>query len=119
LLKPAVQPDVRRAGDLALDLPYRQATVAGQPVRLTRTEFRLLAALAAEPGRVFSRSDLRRALGLGERCSERTIDSHVKNLRSKIERDPRRPAYLQTIYGVGYCLASSGGPVASPSTGGS
>jgi DNA-binding response OmpR family regulator len=102
-------PDVIRAGDLVLDLARHEASAAGELVELTRTEFELLAILAAEPGRAFRRSQLIDALDADYAVSDRTIDSHVKNLRSKIEPDPRSPRYLLTVYGVGYKLAESAG----------
>jgi two-component system alkaline phosphatase synthesis response regulator PhoP len=98
-------PDVIRAGDLVLDLARHQATVAGKPVELTRTELDLLATLAAEPGRAFTRAQLVDALDADYAISDRTIDSHIKNLRAKIEPKPRHPRYILTIYGVGYKLS--------------
>jgi DNA-binding response OmpR family regulator len=72
-------------------------------VDLTPTEFQLLAALAREPGRVFTRSQLLDAVhGVAFESYERAIDAHVKNIRRKLEPDPREPYYLQTVHGVGY-----------------
>ena len=72
-------------------------------VDLTATEFQLLAALAREPGRVFTRSQLLDAVhGVAFESYERAIDAHVKNIRRKLEVDPREPQYLQTVHGVGY-----------------
>jgi DNA-binding response OmpR family regulator len=83
-----------------------RAEVAGTPVDLTTTEFRLLATLAASPGRIFTRGQLLDSLrGVAFESYERAIDSHVKNLRRKIERDPREPRYVLTVYGVGYRFA--------------
>jgi DNA-binding response OmpR family regulator len=80
-------------------------TVGDQPVELTATEFELLAALARQPGRVFTRSQLLEAMhGVAFESYERAIDTHIKNLRRKIEADPRQPRYIQTVYGVGYRL---------------
>jgi len=91
------------AGDVALDLDKRQASVAGRTVELTPTEFDLLAALVESPGRVFSRMQLLDKLqGYAYEGYERTIDAHVKNLRQKIEADPKRPRYILTVYGLGY-----------------
>ena len=75
----------------------------GAAVGLTRSEYRLLAALAASPNRVFSREDLI-SHALGDRFDgyDRTIDAHVKNLRQKIEDDPRNPLYIRTVHGLGY-----------------
>ncbi|HSR34698.1 MAG TPA: response regulator transcription factor [Anaerolineae bacterium] len=91
------------AGDVNIDLERRQVSVNGQPVELTPTEFDLLAVLARHPGRVFTRLDLLdRVQGYAFEGYERTVDAHVKNLRQKIEPDPRQPRYLLTVYGVGY-----------------
>jgi DNA-binding response OmpR family regulator len=101
-----VASNVIRAGDLVLDVPRLQAEVAGQNVPLTATEFQLLAALARQPGRVFTRSQLLDAVqGDAFESYERAIDAHVKNIRRKLEPDPRSPRYLLTVYGVGYRLA--------------
>ena len=97
--------DVLRAGDLTLDVPRLRAEVAGRVVPLTATEFQVLAAIAAQPGRVFTRSQLLDAIhGVAFDSYERAIDAHVKNIRRKIEPDPRSPRYLLTVYGVGYRL---------------
>jgi two-component system alkaline phosphatase synthesis response regulator PhoP len=86
----------------------RQASVAGRPVELTPTEFDLLAALMESPGRVFSRMQLLDKLqGYAYEGYERTIDVHVKNLRQKIEADPKRPVYILTVYGLGYKFAEA------------
>jgi DNA-binding response OmpR family regulator len=93
-------------GDLALDLPRLRATVGGRTVELTPTEFSILATMAREPGRVFTRSQLLDAVhGVAFDAYERAIDAHVKNLRHKIEPEPSRPRYLLTVYGVGYRIA--------------
>jgi two-component system, OmpR family, alkaline phosphatase synthesis response regulator PhoP len=95
-----------QAGDLSLDLPRMRAEIAGRPVELTASEFQLLATLAGQPGRIFTRSQLLDALhGVAFESYERAIDTHVKNLRRKIEPDPREPRYLLTVYGVGYRFA--------------
>jgi len=94
------------AGDLALDVPRLRVTVAGRLVDLTATEFAILAAMAREPGRVFPRSQLLDAVhGVAFEAYERAIDAHVKNIRRKLEPDPSRPRYVQTVYGVGYRVA--------------
>ncbi len=93
-----------RAGDLELNMAHHQAMIAGECVDLTRTELAMLAALAAEPGRALKRSQLKQALNSPRCHSERTVDSHIKNLRAKIEPDPRHPCYVITVYGVGYKL---------------
>jgi DNA-binding response OmpR family regulator len=97
--------DVLHAGVLTLDVPRFRAEVSGRPVSLTATEFQLLAALARQPGRVFTRAQLLDAIhGVAFDSYERAIDAHVKNIRRKIEPDPRTPRYLLTVYGVGYRL---------------
>jgi DNA-binding response OmpR family regulator len=99
--------DVVRVGDeVELDLARLEATVAGRRVDLTPTEFQLLATLARQPGRVFTRAQLLDALhGVAFESYERAIDAHVKNLRRKIEPEPRAPRYLLTAFGVGYRFA--------------
>jgi two-component system alkaline phosphatase synthesis response regulator PhoP len=97
--------EVVRVGDLVVDRSRRHASVDGRAVDLTSTEFELLAALAAAPGRVFTRAQLLDALhGVAFESYERAIDAHVKNIRRKLEPDPRRPRYVLTVYGVGYKL---------------
>jgi two-component system catabolic regulation response regulator CreB len=94
------------AGDLTIDIDRREVRIAGEEVRLTPTEFDLLVALAEHPGRVLSREQLLdRVLGGSLDGSDRAIDSHVKNLRQKIEPDPRSPRYVLTAFGVGYKFA--------------
>jgi DNA-binding response OmpR family regulator len=98
--------DIFRVGDLAFDVPRLRLTVAGRPVELTGTEFHLLAALARQPGRLFTRAQLLDAVhGVAFESYERAIDTHIKNLRRKIEPNPRQPRYILTVYGVGYRLA--------------
>jgi len=103
---PPVPDEIIRAGDLELDVPRMKLTVAERVVEVTATEFELLAALARQPGRIFTRAQLLDALhGVAFESFERAIDAHVKNLRRKIEADPRRPRYILSVYGVGYKLA--------------
>jgi DNA-binding response OmpR family regulator len=91
---------------LTLDIPRLRTEVSGRLASLTATEFQLLTALARQPGRVFTRSQLLDAIhGVAFESYERAIDAHVKNIRRKIEPDPRSPRYLLTVYGVGYRLA--------------
>jgi DNA-binding response OmpR family regulator len=98
--------DVVRARDLTLDIPKLRATVGDRIVDLTATEFQLLVALARSPGRVLTRSQLLDAVrGVAFESYERAIDAHIKNIRRKIEPDPRRPRYIETVYGVGYRFA--------------
>jgi DNA-binding response OmpR family regulator len=98
--------DVVRVGDVELDVPRLRATIAGRRVDLTPTEFQLLLTLARQPGRVLTRGQLLDAVhGVAFESFERAIDAHVKNIRRKIEPDPRSPRYLQTVFGVGYRFA--------------
>ena len=100
--------EILRAGDLTLDLPRMRLSIGGRSVDLTSTEFTLLAALARQPGRILTRSQLLDAVhGVAFESYERAIDSHIKNLRRKIEPDPRQPRYLLTVYGVGYKVSES------------
>jgi DNA-binding response OmpR family regulator len=97
--------EVLTAEGLTVDLGGRSVSVDGTPADLTRTEFDILATLAAHPGRVYTRMQLMEAAqGDAYEGYERTIDAHVKNLRRKIGDDPRRPRYVQTVFGVGYKL---------------
>ena len=97
---------VLRVGELELDVARLRAEVGGQAVSLTATEFQLLVTMARQPGRVFTRAQLLDAIhGEALEAYERAIDAHVKNIRRKLEPDPRHPHYLQTVYGVGYRMA--------------
>jgi two-component system alkaline phosphatase synthesis response regulator PhoP len=99
---------VLRTGGLELDIDRRIVEVDGRPVDLTPTEFNLLHVLMQQEGYVFSRSELiRRGLGLDYEGMERTLDSHIRNLRNKIEPDHRHPTYIHTVYGVGYHLTAN------------
>ena len=92
-------------GGLVIDQPRRQVTVHGAEVSLTPTEWGILVALATVPGRVYSRFELiNRVRGYEFEGYERTVDSHVKNLRRKIEDDPGNPRIVQTVLGGGYRL---------------
>jgi two-component system alkaline phosphatase synthesis response regulator PhoP len=100
--------DVIRAGDVTLDVPRMEAIVGGRVVQLTSTELELLAALMRQPGRVFTRGQLLDAIrGQQVDSFDRAIDAHVKNLRRKLEPDPRAPRYVLTVYGVGYKFAGA------------
>jgi len=100
--------EVIRVGDLTLDVPRMRVSVGDQPVEVTSTEFQLLVALAKQPGRIFTRAQLLDAVhGVAFESYERAIDAHIKNLRRKIEPDPRKPKYILTVYGVGYKFAES------------
>ena len=97
------QGKVLQVADITLDRDTREVTVADRSVDLTPSEFDLLTALMSSPGRVYSRLDLLDIIqGVRYEGYERTIDTHIKNLRAKIETDPRSPHYIETVYGVGY-----------------
>ena len=82
------------------------ARIGGRPIELTKTEFEILATLARQPGRVFTRAQLLEAVhGEAFESYERAIAAHIKNIRRKVEPDPREPRYLQTVFGVGYRFA--------------
>jgi DNA-binding response OmpR family regulator len=96
---------VMQTGALLLDTGRRELLVDGDPVELTPSEFELLRLLMESPGYAFTRDELlEKALGIAYEGMGRTLDSHIKNLRRKIEPDPKNPTYIQTIYGVGYKL---------------
>jgi two-component system alkaline phosphatase synthesis response regulator PhoP len=98
--------DTLQCGEVVVDRHNHAVQVAGREVDLTPSEFDLLAALMSAPGRVFTRTELLdRIQGVAYEGYERTIDVHVKNLRAKIEAEPRRPRYVETVYGVGYRFA--------------
>jgi DNA-binding response OmpR family regulator len=92
-----------RVMDLLVSLPNRSVERDGSRIELTATEFELLRTLASSPGRVFTRGQLLDSIrGVSFESYERAIDAHIKNLRKKLEPDPRRPRYVLTVYGVGY-----------------
>jgi DNA-binding response OmpR family regulator len=94
------------AGGIGIDTARRTVMVDGRAVDLTPTEFELLLHLARQPGRVFTRAQLLEAIhGVAVESYERAVDAHVKNLRRKLEPDPRRPRFVLTVHGVGYRLA--------------
>lgn len=96
-------PHLLQADRLLLDADRHLVTLDGQPLDLTPTEFALLHTLMANAGHAFTRSELiEQALGYNYDGLDRTVDSHVKNLRRKIEPDPANPNYVHTVYGVGY-----------------
>jgi two-component system alkaline phosphatase synthesis response regulator PhoP len=95
--------EILRAADITLDKSSRTVMVRDQSVNLTPSEFELLAVLMSAPGRVFSRAVLLdQVQGTSFEGVERTIDVHVRNLRTKIEPDPSKPIYIETVFGVGY-----------------
>jgi DNA-binding response OmpR family regulator len=90
-------------GRLVINPDTMEVMKNGNPVKLTQTEFKLLHKLAERPGQVFPREQLvSLILGYDYEGYDRTIDAHIKNLRHKIEDDPRSPQYIKTVYGVGY-----------------
>jgi len=92
-----------RVRDVVIDLPHRSVERDGSRIELTASEFELLRVLASSPGRVFTRGQLLDSIrGVSFESYERAIDAHIKNLRRKLEPDPRRPRYVLTVYGVGY-----------------
>ena len=98
--------EVIRAADLTLDRNRYVVTLPTGEVSLTPTEFEILSALASQPGRIFSRGQLLMAArGVAFESYERAIDSHIRNLRRKIEPDDREPRYIVTVHGVGYKFA--------------
>jgi two-component system alkaline phosphatase synthesis response regulator PhoP len=95
--------EVVRAGPLEVDIPKRKVTVGDKGVELTATEFDLLVTLARHPGRIYTRAQLLDAIhGVSFESYERSVDAHIKNLRRKLEDDPRRPRLILTVHGVGY-----------------
>jgi DNA-binding response OmpR family regulator len=99
----AADGDLLRRSDLTIDVGRLKVTRGTTSVDLTPAEFQLLLALARQPGRILTRTQLLRAIG-GESSDvfDRAIDTHVKNIRRKLEPDPREPQYILTVYGVGY-----------------
>jgi DNA-binding response OmpR family regulator len=102
---PAAAP-ILRVADLEIDQESHTVSRAGQLIDLTPTEFNLLAGMAAQPGRVFTRLQLLEfSQGTAFEGYERTVDAHIKNLRAKLEIDPKKPRYVETVFGVGYKFA--------------
>lgn len=98
--------EIIRVADVTLDVPRMRTTVGGRPVELTPTEFQLLATLARQPGRIFTRAQLLDGVrGVAFESYERAIDAHIKNIRRKLEPNPREPRYILMVYGVGYKFA--------------
>lgn len=101
--KGAAEPEVLRSGDVTLNRSTRIVRVGDEAIDLTPSEFALLTRLMSNPGRVFSRAELLEHLqGNTFEGVERTIDVHIRNLRSKLEPNPREPRYVQTVFGAGY-----------------
>ncbi len=102
------QQETIRAGEVLIDRVRHKVEVAGVEISLTPTEFELLLVLAGQPGRAFTRMQLLEATqGEAYEGYERTIDAHIKNLRAKIEPEPKEPVYIETVFGVGYRLNES------------
>ena len=102
----SVRQEVLAVGPLHMDLGRREVRVDGKPIELTATEFNILHLLMDSPGFVFTREELiDKALGHDYEGLDRTLDSHMRNLRRKVEANPRKPAFIKTVYGVGYRLA--------------
>jgi DNA-binding response OmpR family regulator len=100
--------EVLAIGEIRLDRESRAVTASGCPVALTPSEFELLFLLMSAPGRVFPRSELLLKLqGTTFEGVERTMDVHIRNLRTKIEKDPSKPEYIETVFGVGYRFRAS------------
>lgn len=94
-----------QVGDLVIDLLKHTVKIANKPIELTPTEFEILVVLAKQPNRVFSRLQImEQAQGNAFEGYERTIDAHIKNIRIKMEPNPREPVYIQTVFGLGYKL---------------
>jgi DNA-binding response OmpR family regulator len=101
--RPAAAPEILTLGGIQLDVEARAVKSFGRPVSLTPSEFDLLHVLMSAPGKVFSRSELLLKLqGTTFEGVERTIDVHIRNLRTKIEPNPSEPIYIETVFGVGY-----------------
>jgi two-component system, OmpR family, response regulator RegX3 len=100
-----------RVGDLELDPIRHEVRIAGEPKRLTPSEFKLLLLLAQDPGRVFSRREIMQHLWDSSYVGDqRACDIHISNLRQKIEEDPGNPARVETVRGIGYKLTAVGSP---------
>ncbi len=103
-------PRILEVGPLSMDLDQHQVQVRGRPVHLTRTEFKLLRVLAENPGRTFTRLELiEKALGYGYEGLERSVDSHVKNMRRKLDDANPGNTLIETVFGVGYRLPAEEG----------
>ncbi|MBP1701332.1 MAG: OmpR family two-component response regulator [Chloroflexi bacterium] len=104
--EPGTVAKILRIAGLEIDLDSHTVTRDGMLIDLTPTEFNLLATMAGQPGRAFNRLQLLEASqGTTYEGYERTIDAHIKNLRAKIEPDPRNPQYIETVFGIGYRFA--------------
>ncbi|MEO8287021.1 MAG: response regulator transcription factor [Chloroflexota bacterium] len=107
-MTPSTHPHILRHDNMVLDVDQHTLQVGGRAIDLTPTEFGLLQVLMEHPGYAFSRQQLmEKGLGLEYEGLERTVDSHIKNLRKKIEPDSAHPTVIQSVFGVGYRLTSS------------
>lgn len=105
----AGQPAILEVGDLRMDVDGHSVTLAGAPVDLTVTEYNILRVLMENPGYAFTRAELfEQGMGYIYGGVERTLDSHIKNLRQKLGDNPQQPHYVQTVYGVGYRMCGPG-----------
>lgn len=96
---------ILQVGKLMMDVGRHEVSINGEAINLTATEFELLRVLIEQAGYLFTRNELiRQGLGVDYEGIDRTLDSHIRNLRRKIEADPKNPTYIQTVYGVGYRL---------------
>jgi two-component system alkaline phosphatase synthesis response regulator PhoP len=104
-------PHILEVGGLRLDADDHTVSVGGQPLELTPTEYALLLALMKRPNHTYTRAELiEEALGYAYEGLERTLDSHIKNLRKKLNDDPVQPRYIETVFGVGYRLLKESEP---------
>src|ERR1700730_4848496 len=100
--------DIVRLGDLTIDVPRMKVARHRATIELTPTEFQWLPTLARQPGRIFTRTQLLDAVrGVEVESFDRAIDTHIKNIRRKLEPDPRNPRYVLTVYGIGYKAAEA------------
>jgi DNA-binding response OmpR family regulator len=103
------KPDIIQEGNLVIDLEQHTVNLAGKAIELTPTEFEILVTLAKQPKRVFSRLQImEQAQGDAYEGYERTIDAHIKNIRVKLEPNPKKPIYIQTVFGLGYKFEAGG-----------
>lgn len=107
--KDVVRQEIIKAGEITIDLERHQVIRENQPVELTPTEFKLLEVLAGNAGKVLSRLQIvEQTQGYTFEGYERTVDAHIKNLRRKLEDNPKEPQYILTVYGIGYKFAGDG-----------
>jgi two-component system alkaline phosphatase synthesis response regulator PhoP len=101
------RPQILQVGSLQMDIGRHEVTVGDEPVSLTASEFDLLRVMLEQAGYVFTRSELiNKGLGADYEGLDRTLDSHIRNLRQKLEPNPKQPTFIQTVHGVGYRLVS-------------